>query len=639
MGHPAADLKYRFQWTFPIIVSKHSSNVVYAGSNVVHKTINGGKSWTTISPDLTYHDPATLGNSGGPITKDQTSVEYYATIFVIEESPVTANTIWTGSDDGMVHVTRDGGKTWKNVTPKDMTKFSRVSSIDASKFGECIAYVAANRFQLDDDRPYLWKTADCGAHWARIDSGISSTEFARVLREDPGKRGLLIAGTERGVWYSPDDGGHWQNLRLNLPIVPVHDLVFKNGDVVLATHGRSFYIMDDISTLEQMTDAIAEKPAHLFKPRDQYRANFGGGFGGGRRGGGGGAPAITPENAPIHPVGANPPGGAIVQYWLKSPNQEVELSLLDAQGKLIRTFSSRLDSIAYADSVRRQQRTKSRMDSLRVAGIAEDSIQKLVRVATDAAGGIEPASDDEGFRVPPTPRAPNRRGVNSFSWNMRYPDASSFQGMILWAASVQGPLAPPGTYAIRLTVNGKPIGTESFKLIPDPRSKGVTSADYAEQFALLTKIRDRFSETNDAVKTIRYVKRELSDRQKRLAADRQAAFGTTATALEQALSQVEDSLYQTKNRSGQDPLNYPIRLNNKIGALMGVVASADGRPTQQSYAVLTELSRELDRELAILKQTLATGLPRVNAMLRDSGLPAVEAKPVDAPPARQIAAQ
>jgi hypothetical protein len=279
------------------------------------------------------------------------------------------------------------------------------------------------------------------------------------------------------------------------------------------------------------------------------------------------------------------------------------------------------------------------MDSLRVAGIAEDSIQKLVRVATDAAGGIEPASDDEGFRVPPTPRAPNRRGVNSFSWNMRYPDASSFQGMILWAASVQGPLAPPGTYAIRLTVNGKPIGTESFKLIPDPRSKGVTSADYAEQFALLTKIRDRFSETNDAVKTIRYVKRELSDRQKRLAADRQAAFGTTATALEQALSQVEDSLYQTKNRSGQDPLNYPIRLNNKIGALMGVVASADGRPTQQSYAVLTELSRELDRELAILKQTLSTGLPRVNSMLRDAGLPPVEAKPVDAPPARQIAAQ
>jgi hypothetical protein len=581
----------------------------------------------------------TLGNSGGPITKDQTSVEYYAVIFVIEESPVDGQVLWTGSDDGKINVTRDGGKTWSNVTPPDMQKFTRVSSIDASKFGAGIAYVAANRYQLDDYRPLLWKTQDYGKTWTRIDNGIHQEEFTRVVREDPNRRGLLVAGTERGAWYSPDDGASWQKLQLNLPIVPVHDLTFKEGDLILATHGRSFWVMDNISSLEQLSSEVLASDAHLFKPRDQYRANFGGGFGGGRRGGGGGAPAITPENAPIHPVGANPPGGAIVQYWLKSPNQDVELSLLDAQGKLIRTFSSRLDSVAYADSVRRQERTKSRMDSLRAAGIAEDSVQKLIRVATDAAGGIEPASDDEGFRVPPTPRAPNRRGVNSFSWNMRYPDASSFQGMILWAASVQGPLAPPGTYAIRLTVNGKPIGTESFKLIPDPRSKGVTSADYAEQFALLTKIRDRFSETNDAVKTIRYVKRELSDRQKRLAADRQAAFGTTATALEQALSQVEDSLYQTKNRSGQDPLNYPIRLNNKIGALMGVVASADGRPTQQSYAVLTELSRELDRELAILKQTLATGLPRVNAMLRDSGLPAVEAKPVDAPPARQIAAQ
>jgi hypothetical protein len=520
-----------------------------------------------------------------------------------------------------------------------MQKFTRVSSIDASKFGAGIAYVAANRYQLDDYRPLLWKTQDYGKTWTRIDNGIHQEEFTRVVREDPNRRGLLVAGTERGAWYSPDDGASWQKLQLNLPIVPVHDLTFKEGDLILATHGRSFWVMDNISSLEQLSSEVFASDAHLFKPRDQYRANFGGGFGGGRRGSGSGAPAITPENAPIHPVGANPPGGAMVQYWLKNANQDVELSLLDAQGKLIRTFSSRLDSVAYADSIRRQQRTKSRMDSLRAAGIAEDSIQKLVRVATDAAGGIAPVSDDEGFRVPPTPRAPNRRGVNSFSWNMRYPDASSFQGMILWAASVQGPMAPPGTYSVRLTVNGKNVGTESFKLIPDPRSKGVTSADYAEQFALLTKIRDRFSETNDAVKTIRYVKRELTDRQKRLAADRQASFGTAATALEQALSQVEDSLYQTKNRSGQDPLNYPIRLNNKIGALMGVVASADGRPTQQSYAVLTELSQQLDRELAILKQTLNSGLPRVNSMLREAGLAPVEAKPVDAPPARQIAAQ
>ena len=633
MGHPARDLKYRFQWTFPIVTSTHDPNVIYAGSNVVHKSTNGGQSWSVISPDLTYADPATLGNSGGPITKDQTSVEYYAVVFVIEESPLDARVLWTGSDDGRVYVTRDGGKGWQNVTPPDMQKYTRVSSIDASRFGAGIAYVAANRYQLDDNKPYLWKTTDYGKTWTRIDTGIDPTEFTRVVREDPEKRGLLVAGTERGVWLSLDDGRAWQKLQLNLPIVPVHDLVFKEGDIVLATHGRSFWVMDNVSTLEQLSSEVLASDAHLFKSRDQYRANFGGGFGGGRRGGGA-AQAITPENAPQHPVATNPAGGVLVQYWLKNANQDVALDFLDGQGKLIRTYHSRLDSAAYADSLRREQRTKSRMDSLRAAGLAEDSIKKLVRVAPDAAGGIEPAGDDD-FRAPPAPRAPNRAGMNTFNWNMRYPDASSFQGMILWAAGVQGPMAPPGTYSVRLTVNGKPIGTESFRLLPDPRSKGVTTADYAEQFALLTKIRDRFSETNDAVKTIRHVKRELEDRRKRIAANAQASFATAATALEQALSQVEDSLYQTKNRSGQDPLNYPIRLNNKIGALMGVVGSADGRPTQQSYAVFTELSRQLDQELAVLKRTLDSGLPRVNALLRGAGLPVIEAKPVEAP--RQIA--
>jgi photosystem II stability/assembly factor-like uncharacterized protein len=628
MGHPAKDLKYRFQWTFPIITSVHDPNVIYAGSNVVHKSTNGGQSWTVISPDLTYADPATLGNSGGPITKDQTSVEYYATVFVIEESPLDGNVLWTGSDDGKVYVTRDGGKSWQNVTPPDMQKFTRVSSIDASKFGAGIAYVAANRYQLDDDRPLLWKTQDFGKTWTRIDRGIDATQFTRVLREDPEKRGLLFAGTERGIWMSPDDGATWQSIQLNLPIVPIHDLTFKEGDLILATHGRSFWIMDNISSLEQLTPQVLASDAHLFKPRDQYRASFGGGFG---RRGRAGEQAITPENAPIHPVGANPPGGVLVQYYLKSPNQEVTLDFLDGQGKLIRSYTSKLDSMAYADSVRRAERVKSKSDSLRKAGIAEDSIRKLVRVAPDAPGGIEP-SEDEGFRAPVIPRAPNRRGVNNFAWNMRYPDASGFRGMILWAASTVGPVAPPGTYSVRLSVNGKPISTQSFKLLPDPRSKGVTSTDYAEQFALLMKIRDRFSEANDAVKTIRHVKSELTDRRGRLPAAQQATFGTAAMALEQALSQVEDSLYQTQAHASEDPLNYPIRLNNKIGALMGVVGSADGRPTQQSYAVFTELSQQLDRELAILKRTLDMGLPRVNAMLHGANLPEIQAKPVDVAP-------
>jgi len=587
MGHPAEDLKYRFQWTFPIVVSKHNSNVVYAGSNVVHKTTNGGRSWTTISPDLTYHDPATLGNSGGPITKDQTSVEYYATVFVIEESPVTANTIWTGSDDGMVHVTRDGGKTWKNVTPSDMVKFSRVSSIDASKFGACIAYVAANRYQLDDDRPYLWKTEDCGAHWSRIDAGIASTEFTRVVREDPAKRGLLIAGTERGVWYSPDDGAHWQSLRLDLPIVPVHDLVFKNGDVVLATHGRGFYIMDDISSLEQMSDAVVASAAHLFKPRDQYRLASGG-FSGGGPGGGGSTQPLTPENAPIHPTGQNPPSGVVVQYWLKSGNEDVALDFLDATGKVIRGYTSHQDSAA-------------------------------------AAAAQPPADEEGGRRSAPPPRVANRRGVNTFVWNMRYPDASSFPGMILWAAGVTGPLVPPGAYKVRLTVGGRPIATEGFTVLPDPRVKA-TLAEWQEQSRLALQIRDRFSEANDAVKDIRRVKAEIDDRHGKLPAAQQDAFSALSSAFSTALSEVEDSLYQTKNRSGQDPLNYPIRLNNRIGALLGVVQSSDGRPTQQSYDVYKVVSTELTKDLDKLHRLMNTNLPKINSMLKAAGLKEIDAK-------------
>ncbi|HXT16766.1 MAG TPA: glycosyl hydrolase [Gemmatimonadaceae bacterium] len=584
MGHPAMDPKYRFQWTFPIVVSKHNSNVVYAGSNVVHKTTNGGRSWTVISPDLTYHDPATLGNSGGPITKDQTSVEYYATVFVIEESPITPRILWTGSDDGKVFVTRDGGVHWTDVTPKDMLKFTRLSSIDASKFGECIAYVAANRFQLDDDRPYLWKTADCGAHWARIDGALPSTEFTRVVREDPDKRGLLVAGTERGTWYSPDDGTHWQSLRLNLPYVPVHDLVFKNGDIVLATHGRGFYIMDDISTLEQMTDAVAASDAHLFTPRDQYRLASGGGFGGGGRGGAGAAQQVTPENAPVHPTGQNPPNGVVVQYWLKSANHTVALDFLDATGKVIRSYSSKSDTTR-----------------------------------------AQPNAGDDFFAPPPPARAPNQRGVNTFVWNMRYPDASSFPGMILWAASVTGPQVPPGTYKVRMLVDAKPIATEAFRILPDPRVKA-TLAEWDAQAKLALQIRDRFSEANDGVTDIRRVKAELRDRQSKIPAAQQGAFSALAGAFGAALSQVEDSLYQTKNRSGQDPLNYPIRLNNRIGALLGVVQSADGAPTKQSYDVYTVVSKELNVQMTKLKQLMNENLPKINAMLKAAGLKEIEQK-------------
>jgi photosystem II stability/assembly factor-like uncharacterized protein len=625
MGHPARDLKYRFQWTFPIIVSPHNSDVVYITSQHVHKSTNGGERWTVVSPDLSYNDKSTQGNSGGPITLDQTSVEYYGVVFALAESPVRAGLLWAGTDDGRVWVTRNGGASWTEVTPKDMVKFTRVSSVDPSAHAECAAYVAGNRFQLQDDKPYLWKTTDCGATWTRIDDGIAAHEFTRVLREDPERRGLLFAGTERGVWMSPNDGRTWQPLRLNLPYVPVHDLQIKEGDLVLGTHGRSFYVLDNISALRQLSDAIVASDAHLFAPRPTYRASFGGGFGGG--GGGGGGGGAQPATAPVNPVATNPPNGAIIQYWLTSANQEVTLSILDSAGNLIRSFTSRQDSMQAADSLARETRRRTYEDSLRNAGLPPDSVQRLGRAMPNPPQEFAP-----GWRPTSPPRAANRRGINAFGWDMRYPAPSAFRGMILWAANANnGPMAPPGTYIARLAVNGRTVGQQNFRLLPDPRVTGVTPAEYAEQFRFLRRVANRFSEANDAVSTIRVVKTEVDDRRGKLPSEARATFDQHANALTGTLTSVEDSIYQTKSRSGQDPLNYPIRLNNKLGALLGVAGSSDGRPTAQTYEVFTLLSGQLEGELRRMRVALTTHLPAINAILRDYRLPEIVPRSSTAP--------
>ena len=642
MGHPVRDARYRFQWTFPIVTSRHNVNAIYIGSQHVHRSVNGGQSWTVISPDLTYNDPATQGNSGGPLTLDQTSVEYYGVVFAIAESPLRAGTLWAATDDGRVWLTRTGGAPWREVTPRDMAKFTRVSSVDASAHDACAAYVAGNRYQLGDDRPYLWKTNDCGASWERIDNGIAPTEFTRVVREDPERRGLLFAGTERGVWFSRDDGRRWQRLQLNLPWVPIHDLAIKDGDVVLGTHGRSFWILDNISTLQQLSESVVNAPAFLFKPRNAYRVRWGGGgFGGGGGGGGGaaaGGPERWPPNTPVSPVGANPPSGAVIQYWLREPNQEVTLTVMDSVGNLVQTFSSRQDSAQAADSAAREARRRSREDSLRTAGLSPDSIRKLTQQTPDA-----PAPSGEefepGYRPQSPPRVPNRRGVNTFVWDMRYPAPSAFRGMILWSAGVQGPTAPPGGYQVRVAVNGRTVGTQRFRLVADPRLRGVvTAADHAEQFRFLQRVASRFSDANDAVKTMRYVRREVEDRSGKLSGDARVSFNEHATPLTAELATVEDSIYQTRSRSGQDPLNYPIRLNNKIGALLGVVGSADGRPTAQAVEVFNLLNGQLDREIARMRVALTTHLPRANAVLKANGLPEIVPRAIDvpAPPARPI---
>ena len=618
MGHDAADAKYRFQWTYPIVLSPHNPGRMYVGSSVIFQTDDEGQTFKSISPDLTRHDPRTLGASGGPITKDQTSVEYYATVFTIAESPRTAGVIWAGSDDGLVNVTRDGGKTWKNVTPAGLPEWARISMIDASNFAPGTAYVAANRYQLDDMKPYLYKTNDYGATWTPITSGIPPTEFTRVLREDPERAGLLYAGTERGVWISFDDGANWQSLRRNLPIVPIHDLAIKEGDLIAATHGRSFWILDDLSALRQMSPEIARAPAHLFKPRKVYRAGFGGGGGNGAAGG--------------HPTGANPPSGGVVYYSLAQPRQLVTIDFLDPQGKIIRSFTSQQDPKVAADSVRADSIRSARNDSLRRAGVTPDTTARA-----EASGEETPPSEEGPVRRPPPPRVAKKAGLNMFAWNLRYPDPSVFENMILWAGSIAGPVVLPGTYTVRLNVNGQRY-TQPLTIVKDPRSTA-TDADLKEQFDFLMRIRDKTSQANDAVKTIRNVKAQLADRAKKMPADKSVAFSRSAADLSNRLWAIEGVIYQVRNQSGQDPLNYPIKLNNKIAALSGVVGGTDAKPTSQSYTVFNDLSSQLDRQLSALRDALIV-LPSINTTLKAAGLPPIvpsteeiKPSPASVPPA------
>jgi hypothetical protein len=398
----------------------------------------------------------------------------------------------------------------------------------------------------------------------------------------------------------------------------------RDGDLIAATHGRSFWIIDDISALRQLTPAVTAQDAHLFKPRDAYRVSFAGG----RRG------AADPNaGPPVHPVATSPSGGPVVSFWLKRPSRDVTLEFLDANGKLIRSFTSRQDSATASDSIARSRRMRSRIDSLRATGIPQDSAERMTRRSTDAAGALAAQfgeEEDRPFRAAPPPRVPNKAGINNFSWNMRYPDASAFDGMIMWAAGVQGPMAPPGTYQVRMLVDGAPVGTEQFMLKKDPRSKA-TAADLATQFAFLTEVRNRTTQANDAVKTIRYVRTELADREKKLSGGAQQELRTLADPLRTELASVEDSVYQTRNRSGQDPLNYPIRLNNKIAALAGVAGSAESRPTDQTETVFRDLSAQLDVQLRRMKTALDASLPRINAVLRANNQPPIVPRAVENP--------
>jgi photosystem II stability/assembly factor-like uncharacterized protein len=556
MGYSAIDIKERFQWTYPIVFSPVDPKVLYVGSQHVWKTINEGQSWERISPDLTRHDPSTMGPSGGPITLDQTGVETYATVFTIAPSRRDVNLIWAGSDDGYVQVTQDGGKAWSNVTPAGLPAFARISLIEASPHKPGTAFVAANRYQRDDRAPYVYRTDDFGKTWAKIVTGIPGDDFARSIREDIRKAGLLYLGTEHGVYVSFDNGANWQSLRLDLPVTPVHGIVSTENDLVIGTHGRSFYVLDNAAILRQFTPGVAGATVHVFEPPAAVRG-------------------IS--------------RGVSIDYLLKTAPEKVTIEILDAQGQVVNAYT----------------------------GAAEKEGAK-----PEAARG----EDEEGFRRQ-APRVAAKAGMNRFVWNMLYADARDFPGIILWAGSTRGPTALPGRYQVRLTA-GADTKTAGFTILRNPNIATVSDADLQEQFKLALQIRDKVTQANDAVIRIRDLKKQIAERVAAVRGKEKgqqssgAVLGGEAVALK--LTVVEGEIYQHRNQSSQDPLNFPIKLNNKLAALQGVVESSDGKPTDQSYAVFTDLSARLDEQLAKLAEIVKTNVSAFNKEMQKRKLEAVK---------------
>ena len=503
MGHGAEDLDYRFQWTYPIVFSHHNPNLLYTCSQFVMASSDLGQSWRKISPDLTRNDKSTMGPSGGPITKDNTSVEYYGTVFTIAESPKKRGVIWAGSDDGLIHVTQDGGKSWTNVTPPQMPKWGLVSMIEASPFDVGTAYAAVDNHENDDYAPYGYKTTDFGKTWTKITNGFPKNTYLRVIREDQRQKDLLYAGTETGLMASFDGGGHWQSLQNNLPVTPVHDIAWKDNDLVLATHGRGFWVLDDLSPIQQVAKDRQEG-LRLFKPRDAVSVSFGGGGG--------------PN------TGANPLSGLVINYYLPEAAKELKFEISDSKGTIIQSI----------------------------------------------------VSGSKG------------KGLQRTSAFLRFRSFSMPQGMILWAGFPSQITAPPGTYKLTMIADGKTFTTD-FKWLKDPRTPA-TDQDLQEKFRFQMQIVAKIDEAHNALNKIKKAKEDR---------------GRDADpAWLKAITEVEEAIYQTKNRSGQDPLNYPIRLNDKLAGVFSNVSGSNFRPTKQAYEVFNMLAKKLDEQTARLEKLL-----------------------------------
>ncbi|ALM08343.1 glycosyl hydrolase [Sediminicola sp. YIK13] len=539
MGHGAEGMKYRFQWNFPIIFSKHNPKKLYTFSNHVHVTENEGQSWTLLSGDLTRNDPTKLVSSGGPITQDNTSVEYYCTIFAANESPLKEGLLWVGSDDGLIHVSKDGGQNWENVTPSGMPEWSMVNSIEPSAFDEGTCYVAATRYKLGDFQPYLYKTTDYGKTWTKITNGIANEHFTRVVREDPKRKGLLYAGTETGMYVSFNDGANWKPFQLNLPIVPITDLTIKDNNLIVATQGRSLWIIDDLSVLHQLNEAKKNTNTILYKPKDSYRTK--------------GRAARTPSKT----SGMNHPNGVITHFYLKDIKDEDKIAL---------TFTT----------------------------MAGDTLKSYNTSAKEK---------DNKLTV--------KKGGNTFVWDTQGKGAEKLDGMILWWANLEGAKAVPGNYKVHLNVNGTNT-SETFTILPDPRAE-VGVADMQKQFDFVEDVNATVDRAHQSIKKIRKISTQLDAFTKQYK-DNEATKDLVEKAkkMKADFESIEKALYQTQNRSGQDPLNFPIRLTNKLGHLNSLVTMDDFPPTDQDIVVKNELTAEINKELETFDTLVDTEIKAFN---------------------------
>ncbi len=538
-GEGAANLEHRFQWTAPIVISPNDPNILYHAGERLFKTTDAGMHWEAISPDLTRNDKSKQQPSGGPIDIDDTGTEYYDTIFAVAESPVAKDLIWAGTDDGLVHITRDGGKNWSNVTPRELPEWSRISLIEASPFDAGTAYVAVDRHQNDDMHPYIFKTDDYGKTWTKLTKGIPDNTFVRAVREDPKRRGLLYAGTETGVYLSFNGGADWRSLQLNLPTTPIHDLVVKNDDLVLATHGRSFWILDDLSPLRQFNDEVGRQSVYLYMPATAYRMHN----------------VAEETTSKLVVAGANPPPGAVVYYYVKEvPKSEVAIEILDSTGNVVRRYSS----------------------------------QK-----TDPPD--EPRNPEDKKREK---QIKPEAGLNRFVWDLRYASASNVPDYYLfeYKDGARGPFAVPGKYQVRLTVDGKSL-TAPLELKLDPRLN-VAQADLQEQFDLAIQIRDQLSRVYDAVNQIQDVRSQIDGLKKRLP-DTAKPVLTAATDLDQKMLSVRDDLIQAKVKANEDSLAYPQKVDSKLATLALVVSDGtDSAPTESAIREFDKLKKRADDALA-----------------------------------------